>query len=83
MPLQLGAKMMLKIKRQLLLHTAGPEVQAIFEPFTDTGEDYKTAIDKLNAHFKPLQNVVFCRHLFRQESQKSGESILQFVTRIR
>ena len=42
-----------KQQRALLLHLAGPDVQEIFETLSDTGDDYKTALDKLNVYFEP------------------------------
>lgn len=72
-----------KQKRQLLLHTAGSEIQDIFYTLTETGTDYKTAADKLNEYFAPRQNTSYNRHIFRQEKQKDGETVAQFVTRLR
>ena len=72
-----------KQKRQLLLHSAGPLVQDIFETLTDTGEDFKTANEKLTAYFTPQKNVPYSRHVFRQENRKEGESVAEFVTRLR
>lgn len=72
-----------KQKRQLLLHSAGPEVQDIFDTLTATGEDYETARDKLTEYFTPRKNVPYHRHLFRQEHQNEGETVAQFVTRLR
>ena len=48
-----------KQKRALLLYQAGPETQEIFETLTDklTGDDYKTAQEKLDAYFSPKKNV--------------------------
>ena len=69
-----------KQKRQLLLHTAGADVQDVFHKFTETGTDYKTAVDKLNQYFAPRKNTSYNRHIFRQEKQKEGETISQFVT---
>ena len=38
-----------KRQRALLLHLAGPEVQEVFETLTETGDDYDTALAKLDA----------------------------------
>ena len=46
-----------KQKLALLLYQAGQETQEIFETFTDTGDDYKTAIEKLDQYFMPKKNV--------------------------
>ena len=72
-----------KQKRAILLHLAGPDVQEIFETLPDTGEDYKTALEKLNEHFNPSKNIPFERHVFRQATQGPEESIDAFVTRLR
>ena len=55
-----------KRQRALLLHLAGPEVQEVFETLTETGDDYDTALAKLDAYFKPQKNIPFERHTFRQ-----------------
>jgi hypothetical protein len=70
-------------KRAVLLYLAGPEVQDIFLTFTDTGDTYETAMTKLTEYFAPRKNIPFERHLFRQTTQESGESIESFVTRLR
>ncbi len=36
-----------------------PDVQEIFETQPDTGDDYKTALEKLNEYFKPKKYSVF------------------------
>lgn len=72
-----------KQKRQLLLHSAGPEVQDIFDTLMNCGEDYKTAKERLTEYFTPHKNIPYHRHLFRQEKQNEGETIAQFVTRLR
>ncbi len=72
-----------KQKRQLLLHSAGPEVQDIFETLVNTGDDFDKANEKLTEYFTPLQNIPFNRHVFRQASQSDTETITQFVTRLR
>ena len=70
-------------KRALLLYQAGQKTQEIFETLSDTGEDYKTAIEKLDEYFLPKKNVDYETFRFRQASQKSEETIDQFVTRLR
>ena len=65
------------------MHTAGPEVQDIFDVLTDTGDTYESAEAKLTEYFKPQQNIPYNRHIFRQERQQEGELITQFVTRLR
>ena len=72
-----------KQKRAVLLHLAGPDVQEIFETLPNTGDDYKTALEQLNAYFQPKRNIPFERHVFRQASQQPDESTDVFVTRLR
>ena len=40
-------------KRNLLLHTAGEEVQDVFATLADTGATYGEAVATLIAHFQP------------------------------
>ena len=72
-----------KQQRQLLLHSAVPEVQDIFDTLTDTGDDIDKAKKKLLEYFTPLQNIPFNRHVFRQEAQSDTETVTQFLTRLR
>lgn len=72
-----------KQKRALLLYQAGQETQDLFETFSDTGTDYETAIDKLDAYFNPKKNVDFEVFQFRQATQREDETVDQFVTRLR
>ncbi|ESP01470.1 hypothetical protein LOTGIDRAFT_157659 [Lottia gigantea] len=58
-------------------------VQEVFDGLSDTGEDFKTASDKLKEYFEPKKNIRFERYIFKQASQNSSESISQFVTRLR
>ena len=70
-------------KRALLLYQAGQETQDLFDTLTDTGTDYKTAMDKLDAYFTPKKNIDFEVFQFRQAKQNEGETLDQFVTRLR
>ena len=72
-----------KQKRQLLLHYAGTDVQDIFYTLPNTGETYTTAKEKITAYFTPRKNTSYNRHMFRKDSQTEGESVAQFVTRLR
>ena len=69
-------------RRALLLHLAGPDGQDIFLTLSDTGAawDYNKAVKALNDHFVPQVNISAA---FRQMSQNEGETMLQFVTRLR
>ena len=44
-------------KRALLLHLTGPEIQEIFETFSETVDDLKTALTKLDNYFCPRKNI--------------------------
>ena len=72
-------------KRALLLDVAGMGVQEIY--FTLAGEDgdasFEATLNVLEDYFVPRANIPFERHLFRQISQGIGESIDQFVCRLR
>ena len=72
-----------KQQRALLLHLAGQDVQDIFETLTDTGEDYETALAKLNEYFEPQKNISFERHTFRQAQQQRDEPIADYITRLK
>ena len=54
-----------KQKRALLLYQAGPATQEIFETLSDTGDDYKTAQEKLDVYFLPKKNVDYEIFQFR------------------
>ena len=71
-------------KRALFLHVAGMDVQEIY--FTLAGEDasgFAATVKVLDDYFAPKTNVPFERHLFRQIAQESGETVDQFVCRLR
>ena len=72
-------------RRAMLLHLAGPDVQEIFTTLTDTGNasDYARAVDVLNAYFVPQVNSAFARQTFHQITQKPGETVQQFATRLK
>ena len=72
-------------RRALLLHSAGEAVQEIFETLPDTGEakDYEKAVKALNDYFIPKVNSTYQNHLFRSMEQENGETVAQFVTRLR
>ena len=57
----------------------------IFETLADTGEgkDYEKAVKALNGYFIPKVNSTYQNHLFRGMEQQDGETVAQFVTRLR
>jgi len=72
-------------RRALLLHSAGEAVQEIFKTLADTGEakDYEKVVKALNDYFIPKVNSTYQNHLFRSMEQQDGETVAQFVTRLR
>ena len=64
-------------KRALLLYQVGQATQEIFDTIPDTGEDYDTAINKLDGYFSPKKNFKF-----RTTTQNVGEMDDQYVTRL-
>ena len=77
----------------LLLHCTGTEVQELFEtlqdpvPRVDAREDnadeYQKALRTLDAHFRAQLNEPYERHAFRNLKQDEGETVDQFITRLR
>ena len=72
-----------KQKRALLLYQAGEATQEIFETLPETGDDYATAQAKLDEYFSPKKNVDYQVFQFCQAVQQPGETVDQFVTRLR
>ena len=72
-------------KRALLLHVAGMDVQEIYFTLAGEGEgtDFEATLKVLDYYFVPKANIPFERHLFRQISQGNGETVDQFVYRLR
>ena len=69
----------------MLLHLAGPDVQEIFTTITETGDatNYASAVEALNPYFVPQVNSAFTRQTFYRITQNPGETVQQFVTRLR
>ena len=72
-------------RKAMLLHLAGPDVQEIFTTLTETGDatNYASAVEALNAYFVPRVNSAFARQTFHRITQNPGETVQQFVTRLR
>ena len=80
-------------KRALLLHSAGMDVQAIFETVNnvsfepafegDTDSAYKQAVRNLDSYFAPKGNVPYERHIFRSLKQDASETVDQYVSRLK
>ena len=76
-------------KTSLLLHFAGMDVQDIFEdlqdpgPIPESGDNvYKITIRKLDSYFRVEENIPYERHVFRQLTQREGETADQFIVRL-
>ena len=67
----------------MLLHLVESETQEIFDTLADTGDTFDTALTVLNNHFSVQKYVPYDRSKFHQAHQEQGESIEQFVTRLR
>ena len=79
-------------KKALLLHKAGIEVQELYETLTDPGTDtfeedtateYEKTVRTLNAYFVTKLNEPYERHVFRSITQQDGETVDQFIARLR
>ena len=77
-------------QKALLLHSAGMEVQEIFEtledgnaPEEENDNVYKQTVRKLNAYFTPQLNVPYERHVFRKMTQQDDETVDQYVSRLK
>ena len=73
-----------------MLHLAGMKLQDIYatlpEPTAPEGvvwNDCEVAVKKLDLYFEYKPNVTFERHAFRKLSQRAGETVSQFATRLR
>ena len=57
----------------------------MFSTLPDTGEatDYAATVTALNRYFIPKVNAAFACQKFHRLQQKQGETVLQFVTRLR
>lgn len=72
-------------KLALLLHNGGMDFQEMYYSLVPESENknFEQALEILDNHFIPTANVPFERHQFRQLYQQSGETINQFVCRLR
>ena len=74
-------------KKAMLLHYVGEETCDVFETLTvpeppEGSDEYKTAVKALADHFEPQKCMDYHVYVFRQETQKSGENIIEFYTRL-
>ena len=74
-----------------MLHLVGMPVQdvspTLTEPVVPRGQaaldNYEKAVKMLDDHFAYKPNTAFERHLFRKMTQREGETVAQFVHRLR
>ena len=72
-----------KQKRAVLLYQVGEATQEIFYTLPDTGDEYATAMTKLDSYFTPKKSVDYEIFQFRNTMQQPGETTDQFATRLR
>lgn len=71
-------------KKALLLHTAGMDVQDVFETIPNAAtKNYTETLEALDEKFAPQMNESYERHVFRSMSQEESETVDQFITRLR
>ena len=72
-------------RRALLLHSAGEDVSEILETVNDTGgaEKYEKNEKALNDYVIPKINSAYQNHVCRSTEQQDGETVAQFVTRLK
>ena len=72
-------------KTALLLHTGGFNLQELYYTLVPGSDivSFSESMVLLDGFFSPQLNVPFERHQFRQMEQTSGESVDQFVCRLR
>lgn len=76
-------------QKALLLHTAGMDVQDIYDTLSappdvlETDSVFDKALKTLDHYFKPKLNTIYERHLFRQLCQEPEETMDHFVVRLR
>ena len=74
-------------KKAMLLHYVGEETCDVYETLTvpeptEGTDEYQTSIKALTDYFEPQKCVDHHVYVFRQATQKSGENITEFYTRL-
>ena len=70
-------------KRATLLHYVGEKTFEDFLTLPNTGNDYKTAKDKLTDHFKPQVFTEYSKAVFRNMRQETSETIDAYYVRLK
>ena len=66
-----------------MLYQAGQATQEMFDTIPETGDDFATAMEKVDNYFTPKKNVTYEIFQFRKAVQQSREMADQFATRLR
>lgn len=74
-------------KKAMLLHYVGEETCDVFETLTvpeptEESDAYQTAVKALTDHFEPQKCLDHHVYVFRRETQRAGENITEFYTRL-
>ena len=79
----------------ILLHTAGPEAQEVFNQFefrpagpanvppAEDRDNWETVLDKFRHYCKPRKNTVYERYCFWSRNQGNGELVDQWIKDLR
>ena len=67
----------------MLLYQDEQATQEIFNTNPETGDDFATAMEKLDNYFTPKKKKTYEIFQFRKADQQSGETADQFATRLR
>ena len=72
-----------EVKAAQLLLRAGPQVFDIYDTLRAAEDKYDDITKKLTDYFKPMKDTAVAVYVFRGEVQKTGETVDQFVTRLK
>ena len=70
-------------RRHLLLYIAGPELQSVVNAhLTQQSPDFDVLVRDITAYFRGKGNTAFARYEFRSITQRDGESLDAWVSRL-
>lgn len=76
-----------KVQAATSLHVAGPEALEIYNTFSweNEGDERKVTkiMEKFQAYCEPRKNITWERHVFNTCNQEVGETIDQYVTKLK
>ena len=70
-------------KKSLLLYLGGEELRNIHKTLNDKGSTYDETKKELDGHFLLKKNLTFERSRFRDSHQRTDESAMAFITRLK